>query len=99
MVVIPQEGDLSAGIVIGSVYSTHQRPPIAPVGEYWLVHQSGTSLKLANDGTVRIEGDLHVDGQIFDHQGSLDHLRRTYNSHTHPGYQQSTTETPNQVDR
>jgi Type VI secretion system/phage-baseplate injector OB domain len=97
VVIIPQEGDLGAGIVIGSVYSANQRPPVAPVGEYWLVHQSGASLKLVNDGTIRVDGNLYVNGDIYDRQGSLNNLRQIYNIHTHPGFQQSTTGTPNQV--
>jgi hypothetical protein len=50
----------------------------------WLVHASGTALKLLNDGTVRITGDLHVSGNVYDHHGSLDGLRGHYNAHTHP---------------
>jgi phage baseplate assembly protein gpV len=83
--VLAQEGEAEHGVVIGASWSDSARPPGAPVGEFWLVHQSGTSLKLANDGTVQIHGDLHVSGDVYDHHGSLDQLRQHYNQHTHPG--------------
>jgi len=96
--VAPQEGDIEQGVIVGRAYSNGQRPPQAPSGEFWIVHQSGSSLKLCNDGTVRISGDLHVQGNVFDSQGSLSHLRSTYNSHTHPNGPASTTGLPNQLD-
>jgi hypothetical protein len=57
---------------------------VAPVGEFWLLHQSGSFLKLRNDGTIQINGDLHVAGDVYDRYGSLSGLRGHYNSHTHP---------------
>jgi uncharacterized protein involved in type VI secretion and phage assembly len=96
--VVPQEGDIEQGVIVGRAYSTAQRPPQAPSGEFWIVHQSGSSLKLCNDGTVRVAGDLHVQGNVFDSQGSLSRLRGAYNSHTHPGAQGGTTGVPNQPD-
>lgn len=96
--IVPQEGNPEHGVVIGAAYSAKQQPLNVPVGEYWLVHRSGTSLKLLNDGTIRISGDLHVSGDIFDRHGSLGHLRGTYNQHTHPAHQQGVTDIPNQTD-
>lgn len=86
VLVIPQEGEAEHGIVVAASWSdTASPPPLVPLGEFWLVHKSGTSLKLANDGTVRIQGDLHVSGDVFDRNGPLDRLRQTYDRHTHPG--------------
>jgi phage baseplate assembly protein V len=83
VVLVPQEGDVEQGVVIGRVFSTKQKAPNAPGGEFWLLHQSGSFLKLCNDGTIRAKGDLHVDGDVFDRHGCLSALRAHYNSHTH----------------
>ena len=79
VLVLPQEGDAEHGIIVGAAFSDVQRPPPAPAGELWLTHQSGSFLKLTNDGTVQIQGDLHVNG------GSLDRLRQHYDAHSHAG--------------
>jgi phage baseplate assembly protein gpV len=84
VLVIPQEGEAEHGIIAGASYSDQARPPAAPAGELWLVHATGAALKLCNDGTVRVEGDLHVDGDVYDRHGSLAALRGHYNVHTHP---------------
>jgi phage baseplate assembly protein V len=84
VVVVPQEGDIEQGIIIGRSYSSKQKPPTAPVGEFWLVHQSGSFLQLRNDGTIRVNGDMHVQGDVYDQHGSLAALRTHYNSHVHP---------------
>lgn len=83
VLVIPQEGYYDHGLIVGYCRSDLSPPPNAPSGEYWLVHKSGTSIKLANDGKVHIKGDLHVDGDIFDRDGSLDDLRQDYLQHRH----------------
>ena len=85
VLVIAQEGDAEHGIIIGRAYSEKMRAPEAAVGEFWLVHKSGSFLKLLNDGTVQVKGDLHVDGDIIDRHGSLAMLRGHYNTHRHGG--------------
>jgi hypothetical protein len=92
---IPQEGDIEHGVIVGRSFSISQTPPKAPGGEYWLVHKSGSFLKICNDGTIRISGDLHVQGDIYDQHGSLSGLRATYNSHTHFVKPGGTTTPPN----
>jgi phage baseplate assembly protein gpV len=70
---------------------------LAPAGELWLVHRSGSFLKLQNDGTVQISGDLHVAGDVYDRHGSLAGLRGHYNQHIHTdsrGGATSTTSAP-----
>jgi phage gp45-like len=83
VLVVPQEGDAEHGVIVGVCYSDAALPPIAPVGELWLVHSSGASLHLCNDGTVRMTGDLHVGGDVYDQHGSLARLRSHYDAHTH----------------
>jgi phage baseplate assembly protein V len=90
VLVLPQEGDAEHGVVVGAAYSDAVRPPAAAVGELWLQHRSGVTLKLCNDGTLRIIGDVFVDGtvhaqEIVDSTGSLSRLRGHYNAHVHPG--------------
>jgi phage baseplate assembly protein gpV len=92
--VLAQEGDAENGVVVGRAFSNVSSAPQASSGELWLVHQSGSFLKLLNDGTVRISGDLHVAGDVYDQHGSLAALRSHYNQHTHVdsrGGQTSTT--------
>jgi phage gp45-like len=83
VLLVPQEGDVEQGIIIGRIFSEKQMPPVAPDGEFWIVHKSGCFLKLCNDGTVHMSGDLHVDGDVYDQQGPLSRLRAHYDSHTH----------------
>lgn len=47
-----QEGDPSAPIARMALFDDQHRPVACPAGELWLVHQSGASFKLANDGTM-----------------------------------------------
>ena len=81
--VLPQEGDAEHGVIVGRAFSDKSPPPEVPGGEFWIAHRSGTRIRLRNDGTVLIEGDLHVGGRVFDQYGALDRLRSVYNAHTH----------------
>jgi phage baseplate assembly protein gpV len=85
VLVLPQEGDAEHGIIVGRAFSETQQPPSADSGELWLVHRSGSFIKLMNDGTIQIQGDLHVNGDVFDKHGSLNALRQHYDMHTHGG--------------
>ena len=84
VLVIPQEGDAEHGLILGTTWSGQTAPPAAPAGEFWLVHQSGSFLKLQNDGTIQVKGDLHVAGDVYDSHGALSGLRAHYNEHVHP---------------
>ena len=85
VLVIAQEGDAEHGIIVGRAFSQATPAPAAESGEFWLVHKSGSFLKLMNDGTVQIKGDLHVDGDVIDRHGALSQLRAHYNTHRHGG--------------
>ena len=91
VIVLWQEGDAEHGIVIGRLWSTVALPPLGSVGELWLMHKSGCSLKLLNDGSIASSaprwthtGDLCVQGDVYDEVGSLSRLRTHYNAHVHP---------------
>ncbi len=93
VLVIPQEGDAEHGLILAASWSDKTAPPPAPSGEFWLLHRSGSFLKLQNDGTIQVKGDLHVSGDVYDSHGPLSALRTHYNAHTHPP-QSSTTSQP-----
>jgi phage baseplate assembly protein gpV len=93
--VLFQEGDANHGVVVGRAFSSAQMPPVAPLGELWLVHQSGSCLKLTNDGTIRITGDLHVQGDVYDQHGPMSAIRTAYDPHVHTDSRGGTTSPPN----
>ena len=98
VLVLAQEGDSGNGVIVGRAFSNSQQPPVAPVGEFWLVHKSGSSIKLGNDGTVQVKGDLHVAGDVYDRIGSLSRLRGHYDSHMHTDSKGGLTTPPNPQD-
>lgn len=58
--------------------------PALEEGEVALFNpDTGTMLRMAADGRVRMTGDLVVDGDISDRRGSLEQLRSVYDAHTH----------------
>ncbi len=89
VLILAQEGHAEHGIVVGRAWSDQASTPQAPSGEMWLVHQSGSFIKLIADGTIRISGDLHLTGNFFasgnvsDATGSLARLRQHYDTHVH----------------
>jgi phage baseplate assembly protein gpV len=85
VLVLAQEGEAEHGVVVGGCFSDPRPPPAGSVGELVLRHGSGAELRLAGDGTVRVQGDLHVAGRVFDSHGPLDRLRDRYNQHVHAG--------------
>ena len=86
VLVVAQEGDAENGVILGACFSAPMPPPASAPGELLLVHASGASLRMGNDGTVRVTGDLIVDGEVSDRHGSLDRLRRLYDRHSHPAH-------------
>ena len=98
VLLIAHEGDVEQGVVVGRAFSQKQPPPPVPEGELWLVHKSGSSFKLCADGTIRIKGDLKVDGNIYDSHGSMAGLREHYDRHTHIDSRGAVTSTPNLID-
>lgn len=93
VILLALEGDAEQAVIAGSVWSLVDKPPVVPVGEAWLCHQSGSILKICNDGTIQmnaktvnITGNLIVSGDISDQNGAygaVSNLRNTYNQHEH----------------
>jgi len=98
VLVLPQEGDAAHGMIVARSWSQAAAAPATPVGELWLTHASGSFVRLVNDGTVRVKGDLHVDGDVYDRHGSLAQLRDHYNKHTHSDPQGGSVSIPNLQD-
>jgi hypothetical protein len=80
-------------VIIGCAFSNLAQPPASAVsGEFWMVHATGSYFRLANDGSVRINGNLTVTGNVVatgdvsdqnGTHGTLATLRTDYNQHTH----------------
>ena len=89
VLVIAQEGDAEHGVIIGRAFSASAATPAASPGEFWLVHASGSFVKLLNDGSVQIRGnltitgDMVVTGDVSDGHGKLADLRAHYDGHHH----------------
>ncbi|QEL18709.1 phage baseplate assembly protein V [Limnoglobus roseus] len=56
-----QEGGKLAAYVSLRFYGNAAPPLNVPSGEFWLVHQSGTCVKMTNDGKMTINGHLEID--------------------------------------
>ncbi len=104
VLVIAQEADAEHGVVLGCVWSAVDKPGGAPSGELWLQHQSGSFVKLHNDGTiamqaatVNVTGNLVVSGDISDKNGAhgtLAALRNAHDEHVHADGQGGVTGLP-----
>lgn len=102
VLVLPQEGDAEHGVIVGGAFGGPNQPPSgASAGEVWLVHSSGSFLRLRNDGGVQgqaqgwyLQGDLHVQGDVYDQHGALSALRNDYDGHHHTESQGGTTSVP-----
>jgi phage baseplate assembly protein gpV len=107
VLVIAQEGDAEQGVVMGAIWSTVDQPLAAPAGELWLQHQSGSFVKLLNNGTivlqasqVNVTGNLVVSGDISDQggaHGNLAAFRQAYDDHEHGVPQGGTTGLPSVI--
>ena len=104
VLILAQEGDSEHGVIVGRAFSAVAAPPAAPAGELWLVHSTGSFIKLLNDGTIQLQGDvtitgnLHATGNLSDGHGKLADLRAHYNAHRHTDSRGGQTSTPDQQD-
>lgn len=61
-----------------------------------VVDAAGNNVDFVNAPTVSMDGDLAVQGDISDANGSMQEMRDTYNTHTHVDSTGGTTQTPTQ---
>jgi len=110
VLIIPHEADPENAVVVGSIWHDGASPPAAPSGELWMVHASGSFLKLLSDGSIsgmatkfslqgnlQVTGNIVATGEVQDGVGTLGQLRSIYDSHTHD-VSGGVTEAPNQQD-
>lgn len=110
VLVLAQEGDAEQGVIVGRAFSLDDLPPPAAAGELWLVHGSGSSIRLLNSGTIEmtgpvfiqgtltVTGDVLASGNIADNHSTLADLRSHYDAHTHVEAQGGSTSVPSQQD-
>lgn len=55
-----QEGNINTGFISLFLNTVNQAPPSVPQGELWIVHQSGSSIKMTEDGLITIIGSPKV---------------------------------------
>ena len=107
VLVVSQEGDAEQGVVMGAIWSAVDKPMAAPAGELWMRHESGSFIKLLNDGTVALQasqvnvtGNLVVSGDISDQNGAhgtLAALRQAHDQHVHVVPQGGNTRLPSET--
>ena len=65
------DGDLSSGIVSMRFFNDQARPLVVPSGEIWIVHKSGSMLKMHNDGSIEISAQTINSTGNWNHTGTL----------------------------
>jgi phage baseplate assembly protein V len=67
---IPDAGDHNSYVVVGATWNVNAQAPAAAQGEVWLVHSSGSAIKLTNDGKVSI-ADASGAAMSFENNGTV----------------------------
>lgn len=83
------DGDFDAGVACQRFFTDVNRPLTVPSGEFWLVHKSGSFVKLLSDGSISSkgtwnhQGDINVSGTVT---GTTDVVGggKSLKTHTHP---------------
>jgi len=97
----------SVGVVVAFSFNQSNAPLSVPGGEFWLVHQAGSSIKMTNNGDIEISSNQNVQvnaenvtiGKMS--AGNLKALlnevaQGVYNGHTHVDSMSGTTSAPTQ---
>lgn len=96
-VLLFQENDHEVGWCVGYLPNDEDRPPRVLSGEIFMIHKTGSYVKLKEDGKVYSkgewlhDGDFKATGDILDRSGSntatVEMLRDAHNGHNHSGVQ------------
>lgn len=62
------DGEVGSAVIDGRVFDLNHLPLPVPSGEFWLVHQSGSFIKVTNNGQVALQ-DQHGSSLVFDNAG------------------------------
>ncbi len=92
-----QEADGGVGTVGHRFFNDDDRPLTVPSGEFWLVHKSGASFKLTNDGAatftdgqgamIRLASGQITSAGNWTHQGTFSANGIELTTHTHSSVQ------------
>jgi len=87
----PHDNDPGNYVITGFVFSLQgdppHAPPAVPSGEIWIVHETGSFVKLLTDGTIASkgtwnhDGDINATGEVTRGSGTSDSV--TLGKHTH----------------
>jgi phage baseplate assembly protein V len=55
------EGNANEQVVLGFCFNDEERPPAGDAGEFVLVHESGSFLKLLDNGKLTLNGNVEID--------------------------------------
>lgn len=99
------DASFNNGIVCLNYFNNNYRPIPVQSGEFWLVHKSGSFLKLKNDGSIEVNGNSKIvvnspEVEIGDISGGnlkklLNELaREIFNTHTHTDSEGGATTSP-----
>lgn len=107
VIVIAHDGDQDNGIIIGRVFAPQGgiQPPATPSGEFWLIHKSGSFLKLLNTGSIESNGtwnhtgEFTATGAVIAGYGTGDQVGLQTHTHNQPadsaGDTEAATNAPN----
>lgn len=70
VIVVFQDSDLDAGVMVGSLYNIVEQPLSVPSGEFWLQHKNGAFFKLTNDGKAQFD-DGHGARVVLNGDGTI----------------------------
>ena len=54
------QGGKEAAYIVGRFYSAQTKPVTVQSGEFWLVHQTGSTVKLASDGSLTVSANTNM---------------------------------------
>lgn len=74
-----QEGNISCGVICLRAFSSQAAPLAVNSGEFWLVHQTGSFIKLTNDGNISINANKNLNITINDSNGGAMNLTGNLN--------------------
>ncbi|MEZ2600752.1 phage baseplate assembly protein V [Kluyvera intermedia] len=110
VMVLSPGGDISGGTVFPAGFTDDRPPPSDNASDYVIRFGNGAvvsysttanilNASLPDGGVVKITGDLDVDGEVRDKNGTMQEIRDTHNSHDHNenGDGGGVTDPPNQL--
>ena len=98
VLVLPQEGDGEHGVVVRRCVLRSRAVAGGALGRAVARAPLRQFPEAADDGTVQVNGDLHVAGDVYDRHGRSTACAGNYNMHMHPDPQGGNTGTTSNPD-